>query len=159
MPITRQQRIKRQEVEDILARLEQAMPQMLDLIAVEDAVALLVDRVHAAGDLPSETRKKVIQRIDIAIKNGELDVVGDQFLFGSFINWAWTKKTWAASLRDLPALSLISGAGRLPTIGVHGYSYALPSTVAECHRALHDAHARIAQLEQEIAHRPHPAAS
>lgn len=151
MALNKAQLLKKKEAEDIVARLEQAMPQIHDLIAREDAVELLVHRVHDSSDFVSETRKKVNQRIDIALKNGELELVGDDFVFGVLINWAWTKKIWQPKLTDLPALNLLSGEACLPAIEVNGYCYALPATVDACHLALRDAYARIAQLEQEKA--------
>jgi hypothetical protein len=147
---TRKQRHDHAVEQNRLTRLLKEMPQMHDLIAMEDAVAFLVERVHHKSDRLCDTRKKVRQRIERACGNGELKPDSRvRLVFGSLINWAWTKEAWEPHLRDLPALNVATCCVQLPTMSVDSYGYALPSTIEECHTALHDAHARIVQLMEE----------
>ncbi|MFS0754482.1 hypothetical protein ABC383_07260 [Noviherbaspirillum sp. 1P10PC] len=148
MPINKKQLLQRQQAEAIVARLEETLPQIHDFISREVAVELLVSRVPENDPYPSFTRKKVNQRIDVALKNGELKLVDGHFVFGAFINWTWTKEQWKLSLADLPALNQVRVNTHQPAQNVRAIGYVLPATKEECHQALQEAYARIAQLEE-----------
>lgn len=154
MPINGKQRARRIAAISQLSRLNKNMPGMYDLIAMGDAVELLTACVHLQGGFLSATRKTVRQRIGVALKNGDLQCDSkQQFVFGHFVTWAWSKKPWEPLLRHLPALNPeANGDVHLSAFTLAGHAYASPSTIDECHKALHEAHARIAQLEQENTH-------
>lgn len=151
MPLNTKQRYSQQKREKNFRLLLANLPQAHIPISFEDAVLLLAERVHIQSDRPSDTRKKVRQRINRAIKSGELMLdQNGSFIFGMMVNWARSKPAWEPKLQDLPAIVLGVGDVELPMYQMNdGYSYALPSTTLECHDALHNAHARIVQLIQE----------
>lgn len=142
-----------QQVRETAIELPKAPPDEDPIISISEAIEHLtkVDCQLRRFERKSSVRNKISLRVKYAIRKQQLPLVDGKIKYYEFLHWARnTEDRWDKAFGARGRIFIENAKGGASVGGDSEGSF-FPARLETCLEALHDAHARIKALQDEIS--------